>query len=475
MTGDVVGTLRYMSPEQLLAGRVMIDHRTDIYSLGATLYELLTLQPMWSGSKRTDLIRHVSFEEPVRPRKINQLVPVDLETIVLKAISKNPSDRYDSAQFMADDLQSFLDNKPILARLPNLGQRVAKWTRRNPKVMWTSLISLLILTIFFGVSALAISTARDRAEEQRAQKEIEREEADRQRLVAIDERNVARQNQYYAEMVLGQTQIDAGNPGGLYYDLINYLPLSGEKDVPAWEWYYLMSRCRPEERTINYPGLKPFAAWSPDGKYIGTPGAIWKAETGTCFRRMTPSFSARKRVAWSPDGQNFAWGTTADDSAFYVWDRSTDRVRRFGGHDSSVWALDWNSDGSQLVSGSLDATFKNWNVKQGNLEWSIARTTGICSLDQSPSGNQLAVGFGSAQGFEVWDVDKRQLIKGFPSPGLKKSEYVDHFVSWHPDGKSLAVSAGKGVWIYETGEGLEEESRALRFAKRSDRQDRRLS
>ena len=102
-----------MSPEQILANRMVIDHRTDVYSLGATLYELLTLQPIWPGDDKAELIRQISCEEPTRPRQLNPAIPTDLETVVLKAISKHPAGRYDSVQEMADDLGRFLDRKPV--------------------------------------------------------------------------------------------------------------------------------------------------------------------------------------------------------------------------------------------------------------------------------------------------------------------------------------------------------------------------
>jgi len=160
MTGDVLGTLRYMSPEQILANRVVIDHRTDVYSLGVTLYELLTLQPMWSGEDKPDLIRQISFDEPIRPQRLNPAIPIDLETIVLKAISKNPSDRYNSAQSFADDLQRYRDNKSIIARRPTAIKRIAKWTQRNPAIMWSAIIMLAMATVALGVSNYLISRER---------------------------------------------------------------------------------------------------------------------------------------------------------------------------------------------------------------------------------------------------------------------------------------------------------------------------
>ncbi len=117
-TGDMLGTLRYMSPEQALANRAVVDQRTDVYSLGATFYELLTLRPAVEGHDRQELLRKISQEEPRRPRAINPAVPRDLETIIIKAMAKDPSGRYATAQELADDLHRFLDDRPILARRP---------------------------------------------------------------------------------------------------------------------------------------------------------------------------------------------------------------------------------------------------------------------------------------------------------------------------------------------------------------------
>src|SRR5215470_10845434 len=115
MTGDLVGTVRYMSPEQALAKRVIVDHRTDVYSLGVTLYELLTLQPAFGGGDREELLRQIAFEEPRPPRRLNKALPAELETIVLKAMEKNPAERYATAQDLAADLERFLSDLPIRA------------------------------------------------------------------------------------------------------------------------------------------------------------------------------------------------------------------------------------------------------------------------------------------------------------------------------------------------------------------------
>ena len=113
MTGDLLGTLRYMSPEQALGHPAVIDQRSDVYGLGVTLYELLTLQPAFDGRDRQEILRQIAFEEPRPPRKLNPAVPRELETIVLKAMAKEPASRYATAQELADDLRRFLEHRPI--------------------------------------------------------------------------------------------------------------------------------------------------------------------------------------------------------------------------------------------------------------------------------------------------------------------------------------------------------------------------
>jgi tetratricopeptide (TPR) repeat protein len=175
-TGDLVGTLRYMSPEQALAKRVVIDHRTDVYSLGATLYELLMLEPVFAGADRQELLRQIAFEEPRRPRRVNRAVPLELETIALKALEKNPADRYATAQEMADDLERWLRHEPIRARRPTLVQRGAKWGRRHRPAVAAGVTVLLM--------ALALGGYLGWVHHGRA---MQREATERAALIALDE------------------------------------------------------------------------------------------------------------------------------------------------------------------------------------------------------------------------------------------------------------------------------------------------
>jgi hypothetical protein len=160
VTGDLLGTVRYMSPEQAAGRGNLVDHRSDIYSLGVTLYELLTLQHPFRASDRQALLRQIEEDEALPPRRLNSAIAVDLETIVLKAISKSRDDRYESAQALADDLRRFLDGKPTLATRPTLLDRTAKWAGRH-RTLVASVIGVMLLALV-GTATAALLIAREK-------------------------------------------------------------------------------------------------------------------------------------------------------------------------------------------------------------------------------------------------------------------------------------------------------------------------
>jgi tetratricopeptide (TPR) repeat protein len=152
MSGDVLGTLRYMSPEQALARHGLVDHRTDIYSLGATLYELLTGRPAAEGRDRQEILSRVADDGPPPPRLLNRAVPAELETIVLKALEKDPQDRYATAQELADDLRRFVEDRPIRARRTPVRIRLSRWARRHRALIAAAAALLLTALVLGGVA-----------------------------------------------------------------------------------------------------------------------------------------------------------------------------------------------------------------------------------------------------------------------------------------------------------------------------------
>src|SRR5262249_51727634 len=145
----------------------MVDHRTDIYSLGATLYELLTLEPAFTGRDRQEVLRQLELEEPRLPRRLNPAIPADLETIVLKAMAKEPEARYATAQEVADDLQRFVEDRPIRARKPSLAQRSARWARRHKALVASAAVILVMAVVALAVSTVLISVERGETVKQR--------------------------------------------------------------------------------------------------------------------------------------------------------------------------------------------------------------------------------------------------------------------------------------------------------------------
>ncbi len=149
-SGDLLGTLRYMSPEQASGGRIL-DARTDIYSLGATLYETVAGRPAFDGRERQELIRRITCDEPTALRKLNPAIPRDLETIVGKAMAKEPERRYATAGELALDLRRFCEDRPILARRPTLAGRMTRWSRRHRRA--TAAAAVMLLAAAVGCAA----------------------------------------------------------------------------------------------------------------------------------------------------------------------------------------------------------------------------------------------------------------------------------------------------------------------------------
>jgi len=172
VSGEFVGSPMYMSPEQIAAGRAPLDHRTDIYSLGATLYELLTLQPPFQGVRRDQVIAQIIGKEPKPPRSINRRIPQDLETICLKMMEKDPDKRYQTAGNVAEDLRRYVNRFAISARRVGLVGRLARWAKRN-RATAAALCFVVLLGLLAGVFAYREHVARQQTQEEKRQHAVE--------------------------------------------------------------------------------------------------------------------------------------------------------------------------------------------------------------------------------------------------------------------------------------------------------------
>jgi tetratricopeptide (TPR) repeat protein len=220
MTGDLPGTLRYMSPEQARGRRDLVDRRTDVYSLGATLYELLTLEPAVTCPDRAQVPHVITENEPIAIRRVNPAVPVDLATIVAKAMRKDPSARYDTAWELAEDLARYAQGLPIAARPVGPIARGWRWCRREP--VRAALAASLVLALAGGFAGITwnwreavrqkglVTRERDQKEAQRALAEAASQKAASAEKTALLEAAKAKAiNGFLTEKLL--VQVDPAN------------------------------------------------------------------------------------------------------------------------------------------------------------------------------------------------------------------------------------------------------------------------
>jgi eukaryotic-like serine/threonine-protein kinase len=198
-TGDTVGTLRYMSPEQAQGARGVADHRVDIYALGATLYELLTLEPVIAGEDRAEVLRRLLDDDPQPPRSVQPAIPHDLETVVLKAVRKDPAERYATAQEFADDLERVLAGEPVQARRPTSRELARRWARRHAVRLAIAGGVLVLLSAILAASTALTVRAYAEANRNAADAKRNQDEAKRNQDEAKLAQQVAERKQDYAE------------------------------------------------------------------------------------------------------------------------------------------------------------------------------------------------------------------------------------------------------------------------------------
>jgi serine/threonine protein kinase/WD40 repeat protein len=232
-TGDVLGTLRYMAPERF-SGQA--DARSDLCSLGLTLYELLTLRPAFDETERERLIRQVTSGELERPRRIDPHIPRDLETIILKSIDRDPGRRYQTVGELAEELNRFLNDQPIAARPISSVERAWRWSRRNPAVAsLVTLIALLLTTGAIASTLAAASLQKVASDEKLARNDAEkaRGEADVARRQAEERAEENRQRLVTQWVANGTQRMDEGDPLGALPWLVEALRL--DRGDPARE------------------------------------------------------------------------------------------------------------------------------------------------------------------------------------------------------------------------------------------------
>ena len=310
-TGLLLGTARYMSPEQASGESSDVDRRTDIYSLGATLYELLTLQPAFHGSDAAGVIMQVIRNEPPRPSRVRRGVPPELETIILTAMARESSARYATAAELADDLRRFLDHRPIHARRASWVNRTRKWCRRNRVLVNSAAVMLLLTTVGLVISALLVRHER----ELRNQREV----------AAKASEESLRQHRYAVSMNLAAQAWNFARIDEALEYLKRCVPERGQTDLRGFEWRYLWKLCHTMPPVFARHAGEAYALrFSPDGTLLATGGQdgarVWQFPSGEQVAWLRDHGSDINAISFSDDGRVMA--TSGDDLATRFWDTS---------------------------------------------------------------------------------------------------------------------------------------------------------
>ncbi|HEX4613049.1 MAG TPA: protein kinase [Urbifossiella sp.] len=258
-TGDVIGTLRYMAPERF-QGRA--DLRSDIYSLGLTLYEMLVLRPAFGGADRKALVKAVLDDDPVPPRALDRAVPRDIETVVLKAIARDPDQRYQTPAEMADDLKRFVEDQPVRARRISSAERVWRSCRRNPLV--AGLLTGIVVVFLAGFAGVSWQWF----------------EAGRARAAAEHERDAARWREYRANMAAVASALSLNN-----MTEARRLLEASHPDHRGWEWRHFMTRLDGARAVLRHDAPVWYVSYNRDGTRLATSSKdgrlrVWDTATG---------------------------------------------------------------------------------------------------------------------------------------------------------------------------------------------------
>lgn len=480
LSGALIGTPSYMSPEQATGNTKQITTATDVYSLGAILYELLSGCPPFSGGSTLEVLRKVMEEEPVRPSQLRRSrcktpasplesdrspltspatsLDSDLETICLKCLEKDTQRRYNSAAAMVDDLERWLRHEPILARLTTPAERVFKWVRRHPAR--AGMIGMFLLVLMMGVIGIAWQWRRAEAHA----------EESRQRLVRLNVANGVHRIEegdflaalpWFVESLrldrMQTTSPGRGNPSRDSGLRSSYSPLEESHRIR------FATTLRGAPRLIQmwfHDEAVNDAQFSSDGSRVVTASSdqtarIWDAVSGQPLSPPLMHAAQVVHAVFSPDGQRLATG--CKDGSFRLWNGRTGapltpllRHRQPKDPKFERFDVSFSPDGKKLLTAGASSAARLWNAESGEEmgpPLSHAGNSWVTHASFSPDGRWVATADFAGR-VRIWDAPTGQ-----PSgPTFEHGTEIRH-IEFTPDSRTLVTAGNNGGWLWDAASG----------------------